>query len=467
MCKLVISTSSIMLLRLITAATAISDGYDMGVVNGVSLILSNRWPPEAISFFVATLPVFVAIGAIIGGFAADKFGRKPVLIFSYTLLIGGAVIMGIPAPDAVLFVGRAIVGSGVGMGAIVGNVYMAEIAPTKNRGSLVAQESLFLSCGLLLGYLSNYHLIEVKHNYNVMLGLGAVLPTFCLLALLTVGRSLPESPHWLRMKETRASEGDALLSNSAESDSSESEFVISTFRKFVKTPGAWTAVMVGILQPLCGVGVLLYFSDLTFSYVETAGKSEGAIVETKPEIAASSIYIGMTKVVVLFVSTIILIDRVGRRTLLMISSALLVVSFGMIIAALHWGANDPRWLLVAFCTAVGSYALGWNCVPSVYPSEMLPTNLRTFGMSFITLLARVISVAHAFLYPLVGLKDPKIWFSVYTGLNVLSFFLVFFFVKETLNKPLIIKASQTTSDSEREELVTHVDDDVLETRKQD
>jgi MFS family permease len=465
--KVIIPNSSVMLLRLITAATAISDGYDLGVVNGVSLILSNKYEPKVLSFFVATMPVFVAVGALIGGFASDKLGRKPVLIFSYVLLIVGALIMGLPIPDMFLFPGRAIVGLGVGIGAIVGTVYMAEVAPTKNRGSLVAQESLFLSCGLLLGYLSNYLLMNVPNNYHVMLGLGAFLPLCCLIALVTVGRSLPESPHWQRMRQQSESpnmETDSLILNSTQATISNSsrdndKSMSEVFRAFLKTPGAASAVMIGVLQPLAGVGVLLYFSDLTFSQVEASGLQEGAIVETKPEIAASSIYIGLTKVAVLFFSTLILMDRVGRRTLLMISSVLLILSYGGIIFALETAAKDPRWLLVAFCAAIGSYAFGWNCVPSVYPSEMLPTHVRTFGISFITVMGRIISVANAFLYPLVGLNNPKTWFLVFGCINIVSLALVFFFTKETLNKPLMVKESQTTSDSEREELAMHVDDD--------
>ena len=151
MSKLVIPGRTVLLLRLITAATAISDGYDLGVVNGVSMILAAKYEPTIISIFVSIMPACVGIGALLGAFAADKVGRKPTLVFSYILLILGAGLMGIPGSFALLMVGRAIVGFGIGIGGVVGTVYMAEIAPTKNRGSLVAQEALFLSCGLLLG----------------------------------------------------------------------------------------------------------------------------------------------------------------------------------------------------------------------------------------------------------------------------------------------------------------------------
>ena len=120
MTKVVIPNSTVLLLRLITAATAVSDGYDLGVVNGVSMILSSRYEPAVISLFVSVLPACVGVGAIGGGFAADKFGRKPTLIFSYFLLIAGAIMMGIPAPLEVTVTGRAIVGFGIGIGGVVG-----------------------------------------------------------------------------------------------------------------------------------------------------------------------------------------------------------------------------------------------------------------------------------------------------------------------------------------------------------
>lgn len=463
MCKVLIPNSSVVLLRLITAATALSDGYDLGVVNGVTLVLSNEWEPRTISFFVAVLPFSVAIGALCGSLAADKLGRKPVLIFSYTLLIVGAVIMGIPAfAGFVLFIGRAIVGLGIGIGGVVGSVYMAEIAPTKTRGSLVAQETLFLSCGLLLGYLANYALMTVKHNFNVMLGLGAVLPALCLVALLTVGRNLPESPHWERMQQRQSgSEADySLVVTTSETPSPFHRLgFMELLNQFLKNSGSFSAVMIGVLQPLCGIGPILYFSDLTFSRVESEGKAEGTLIETKPEIAMSSIYIGLTKVAVLFVSTLILMDRVERKKLLITSSVLLILSLFGVFAALQWAFNDPQWLLAAFCCTVGSYAVGWNCVPTVYPSEVLPTRIRTFGISMITILGRIVSVTNAFLYPLIGLDNPKIWFLVFACINVGSLVLVTVFAKETLNKPLLSKADESTSESEREELAMHVDDE--------
>jgi hypothetical protein len=115
---------------------------------------------------------------------------------------------------------------------------------------------------------------------------------------------------------------------------------------------------------------------------------------------------------------------------------------------------------------VGSYAVGWNCVPSVYPSEVLPTRVRTFGLSLITIMGRIVSVTNAFLYPLVGLTNPKIWFAVYACINVVSLGLVALFAKETFNKPLLTKQGASTSDSEREEIATHVDDDeIISARK--
>lgn len=475
--KVVIPHSRVMLLRLITAATAVADGYDLGVVNGVSMILSNTYETKTISFFVSIMPAFVGLGALVGAYAADMFGRKPVLIISYVLLVIGAALMGIPSTFALLMTGRAIVGFGIGVGGVVGTVYMAEISPTKSRGSFVAQESLFLSIGLLLGYLSNYALMSYDHNYNLMLGLGAVLPACCLIALLTVGRDLPESPHWERMKRRQAAgtASDQEAASLTPTDDLSSDHLVNTplmpirevIREFFASPGAFSALMIGVLQPLCGIGPILYFSDMTFSAVETAGKSDGAIVDPAPVIAMSSIYIGLTKVAVLSVSAVILMDIVGRRTLLLMSGILITGSMIFISSVLTWKGDNSVLLLAGFCCAVGSYALGWNCVPSVYPAEVLPTKIRTFGLSFVTVVGRIISVTNAFIYPLVGLENPGIWFFVYSGFNVVSLVLVYMFVKETLNKPLLSGDSSANRknsvfgghESEREEIIDHVSDD--------
>lgn len=455
--KAIIPNQTVVLLRLITAATAIGDGYDLGVVNGVSMILANKFSREIISLFVSVLPAFVALGAFAGAFSSDKFGRKPVLILSYILLVVGAVIMGIPGPLLLTITGRAVVGFGVGVGGVVGTVYMAEIAPTKNRGSVVAQETLFGACGLLLGYLSNFLFMSTPHNYHLMLGLGAVLPALCLAALLTVGRSLPESPHWERLHNNQQQPDDEVLEALVVgNETSSGRSVMQLAAEFFSSPGAFPAILIGILQPLCGIGPILYFSDLTFSTVETREKAAGDLVETQPVIAMSSLYIGITKVITLLIATSFLIDRIGRKTLLMTSSGLIVISMFFIGSVLTWQTSNSSLLLLAFCVAVFSYALGWNCVPAVYPSEILPTKIRTFGISIITVAGRLVSVTNAFLFPLVGLQEPNYWFFAFAGINSVSLILVGSFFKETLNKPLLINGSKADI-SDREEIAEYID----------
>jgi SP family galactose:H+ symporter-like MFS transporter len=465
--RIIIPNSKVLLLRAITAATAVADGYDLGVVNGVSLILSNQLSTTLISLFVSIMPIFVGIGALIGAYAADYYGRKPVLISSYALLVLGASLMSIPNYFSVLVTGRALVGLGIGIGGVVGTVYMAEVAPSNKRGSFVAQEGLFLSCGLLLGYVSNYLLMTVENNFNVMLGIGAILPALCLITLLVVGRELPESPYWERMRGRNNIEETAPLSDSQDVEETSKQLSLSSLREttkeFFASKGSTSALAIGILQPLCGVGPILYFSDLTFSHVETQGKDEGSIVENQPIIAMSSVFIGITKVIVLILSSLVLMDRVGRRTLLLTSSVLIMCSMIFIGSVLTWKSDNSALLLVGFCCAVGSYAVGWNVVPSVYPSEVLPTRIRTFGLSFITIVGRIISVSNAFLYPLVGLRYTNYWFFVFAFMNLISFGLVWRLAKETLNKPLIVgeKKTGTTSDSDREEIVQHVDEEAV------
>ena len=425
-----IPNRTVFLLRAITAATGISDGYDLGVINGVSMILSKShgYTSFEISMFVAIMPLFVGVGAFLGGFFADSIGRKKVLISSYVLLIAGAVMMGVPDMFPLLLIGRSVVGLGIGIGAVVGTVYMAEISPTKNRGSIVAQEALFLSAGLLLGYVSNYAFLGFEgftHDYNLMLGIGALLPALCLATLLLFGHTLPESPYYERMDK--------------ESDSSK-------FSNFFSSPGSTSALLVGLLQPLSGIGPILYFSDITFSTIDKSAEGES-------DVAVSSIWIGLVKFCVLSLSTFVLMDKLNRRTMLLASSFMLVCSMGFLAVVLQSG-NGGVLLLTGFCAAVGSYAFGWNCVPSVYPSELLPTHVRAFGIAFATIIGRVVAVTNSFLYPLVGLEHLSVWFWTYMGINAVSFALVFRFAEETLHKPLIAKSGD---DSERTEILHHVD----------
>lgn len=466
--KKIISNNTVLLLRMITAVTAVSDGYDLGVINGVTMILAKSYTNETISFFVAMLPALVAAGAFLGAYLSDKFGRKKILIGSYLLLIIGPLVMAIPGPLGLLFFGRAIVGFGIGVGGVTATVYMAEIAPTKSRGSLVGQEALFLSFGLLLGYLSNFLLMDMQNNYNVMLSLGAVLPVICFVILLAVNKSLPESPHWERLRRERqgdnvTTESDGMLSDRVDEGADEHWNLgkdKNVLKSFLSSPGAVSAILVGTLQPLCGVGPIVYFSDLTFSQSEAFAHVP---TDSEPYIAMSSIYIGVTKISVLLVSALILMDHVGRKTLLMVSSGLLAASMGFISLILMRAPDKKALLLVGFCSAVGSYAFGWNCVTSVYPSELLPTNVRTFGLSFVTVIGRFITVGNSFLYPILGLKHTAAWFMAFTAINLVSCALVYFFAVETFNKPLLAREKRAKSsggsDSDREDLVHYTDNE--------
>lgn len=423
-----------LVLRIITAATAISDGYDLGVVNGVAMILAKEphlYTKATISCFVAIMAVFVGIGAFLGGYCSDLLGRKATLCGSYILLIVGPLLMLFAQSSlAFLLVGRSVAGLGIGIGGVVGTVYMAELSPTKSRGSLVTQEALFLSVGLLLGYLSNYALLDVSsatfNDFNFMLGAGAFLPLLCLCGLFFAWKRLPESPYFERISTQT-------LSTS----------VFEKFHDFLNCPGSRSALLVGLLQPFCGVGPILYFSDLTFQ--NHPGESTVAIT-------GYAVWIGVTKVSVLCVSTFILMDRINRVTLLLTSSFFLIMAMGFIGVLFLNNVNDGL-LLGAFCCAVGGYAIGWNGVPVVYPSELLPTRTRTFGIAFITIMGRIVSVGNSFMYPLVGLDNSAIWFFVFCGFNCVSFVCVYVYAKETLNKPLL-----NEHDDERIEILNHTDE---------
>merc|ERR1719491_772112 len=140
----------------------------------------------------------MAAGSLAAGSLMDLVGRRKVLSLSNILLAGGAFMQAFAIGFFGLFFGRVLVGFGIGMGLATVSAYIAEVSPAHKRGLFSSAEELFITIGVLCGYLANYVLLGIPHDWRWMLGLGGVIPLLFVPMLLT--SLFPESPRYLFQK---------------------------------------------------------------------------------------------------------------------------------------------------------------------------------------------------------------------------------------------------------------------------
>ena len=183
-------------LTFIAAIGGLLFGYDTGVIAGANLFLENTFEgitDEEKELIVSIAVAAAAVGSIVGGPLSDHMGRRPTVLIADLMFTAGAVVMAIAPSIAVLVVGRLIVGFGVGIAAMVVPVYLAEISPTKVRGTIVTANVLAITFGQFASYLV---CLALGTNWRLMLGFAGIPSVVQFVGMLF----LPESPRWLMKK---------------------------------------------------------------------------------------------------------------------------------------------------------------------------------------------------------------------------------------------------------------------------
>ena len=331
-------------------------GYDTAVINGGEQQIQSVWN---LSSFVHGLVMSSAlwgtvIGAMGGGKVCDMIGRKPTLFWVGVLYFVSAVWSAIAFGPADLMVARFIGGLGVGASSIAAPVYIAEISPPESRGKLGGLFQFDIVLGMVVSQLVNWALGGIGDNaWRWMLGAEAV-PAF---AFVTMTLFLRESPRYLAMCGERSSVGKLSTRDSRPFFSRANLRPISL------------VFFLAMFNQLSGINAMMYFAKRVF---EMAGFSPSAALGTA---AAMSVVLGLGTFAGLF-----LIDRLGRRTLLIAGSVGCIAAHFATAAAFVF----DFWLLAALCIFpfIVFFALGQGVVIWVFISEIFPQRFRAEGQSF-------------------------------------------------------------------------------------
>ena len=409
-------------------------GFDTAVISGADQPLQALWHTSNLfhGFFVMSSALWgTVIGALFGNWPCERYGRKKVLIGIGVLYLVSAVGSAL-APDPYSFsVWRLVGGLGVGASSIVAPAYISEIAPPAVRGRLVILYQFQLVFGILIAFASNFLLASVfSLDWRWMLGAEAI-PAFVYLVLVT---RVPESPRWLLLRKGDEAESRRVL-GMVDPDSvdrtimeirhADREFTDdSLFRRAYLWPMLF-AFLVAAFNQLSGINFIIYFAPRIF---ELAGLDNSSAL-------LSTTGIGLVNLVFTLFG-MALIDRAGRKTLLLIGSIGYIASLAAVTWAFQSGTGGIPVVLFVF-VFIASHAVGQGAVIWVFIAEIFPNKIRTKGQSLGCGTHWVFAAIITLLMPyLLGRFHGAAIFGFFTAMMVLQLLFVLFLMPETKGRSL-------------------------------
>ena len=415
-------------------------GYNTGVISGALLFLQIEFHLSAFMSGVITSIALggAAAGAMLAGPAADGYGRRYALLGTALLFITGALSSSLAQSIWLLLPSRFLVGIGIGAASMLVPLYLSEISPSHQRGKLVSFNQLAMTTGILVSNLVGYGFASTG-SWRWMFGLGGVPAVMLAGGMLF----LPETPRWL-VSKGRLSQANAALQklSGTENDIAAQMMTLKTEldehdkASCPKTSGGKAmrlpviiGIALAIFQQATGINTVIYFAPVIF---QSAGLSSAssAILATAG--------IGAVNVVTTLVA-LWLVDRVGRRKLLLAGLFGMGISLCLLAAGFALGSNtDLGWMTAASLSAyVGCFAIGLGPVFWLLIAEMFPLASRARGMSAATTAnwATNLIVALTFL-TLINFLGRSGVFLLYAALAFAALMFSSVFVPETKNLDL-------------------------------
>ena len=409
-------------------------GMDVAVISGAEQEIQKLWALSDVLHgqAIASALYGTIIGALFGGIPAEKYGRKKVLIWIGILFLLSAIGSAL-APEVISFMlFRFLGGLGVGASSVVAPMFISEIAPAKNRGKLVATFQFNIVFGILLAYFSNYLLSGLGADaWRWMLGILAI-PAALFIVLMAF---VPESPRWLMVHRNdykRAGEilavsdpegvdeAIAAIQQNVREDNEKTS--VSNFLNKRYTKSIILAILIAFFNQMSGINAIIYFAPRVF---ELAGIGKSAAF-------LQSAGIGLANLVFTMMG-LYLIDRIGRKKLMLIGSIGYIVSLGLVAAAFYnnWGGMIVPVLLFFF---IAAHAIGQGAVIWVFISEIFPNQVRSYGQSLGSSVHWIMAAIVTSVFPFFA-NNPQIGpakiFLFFMIMMVLQLFWVLFKMPET------------------------------------
>ncbi|KAG5013451.1 hypothetical protein JHK86_025712 [Glycine max] len=391
---------------ILASTNSILLGYDIGVMSGASLFIRQdlKITSVQVEILVGSLNVCSLIGSLASGKTSDWIGRRYTIMVAAATFLIGAILMGLAPSFPFLMAGRVVAGIGVGYSLMISPVYVAELSPALTRGFLTSLPEVFISVGILLGYVSNYAFAGLPNgiNWRLMLGLAA-LPAIAVALGMWHGQGV-----W-------------------------KELLVTPTHPVLRILVA--AIGVNFFMQASGNDAVIYYSPEVF-------KEAG--IEGEKQLFGVTIIMGIAKTCFVLISALFL-DKFGRRPMLLLGScgmaiSLFVLGLGCTLLKLS-GDNKDEWVIalcvVAVCATVSFFSIGLGPITWVYSSEIFPLRLRAQGSSLAISINRLMSgiVSMTFLSVSEAITFGGMFF-VLGGVMVCATLFFYFFLPETKGKSL-------------------------------
>jgi sugar porter (SP) family MFS transporter len=425
-------------LALVAALGGFLFGYDTGVISGALPFISKQVGGGEFNeqAYVGSLLIGAVCGAILAGYAADAMSRRRTKIVSGCVYVVGALASAFSQTPAELIASRFVLGIAVGTASFVAPMYISELAPKRIRGGVTSFNQLMIVGGILIAYIVNWALKGASDNWRWMLGLGA-LPG---LALAIGMYFQPFSPRWL-VEKGRDEEARETLCRARGSEQ-EADEELEEIREAAAEEGGVRDVFGSAVRPLVAVGLILAVAqqfigvNTVIYYAPTILKFTGLSTSSAITQALS---VGITNVVFTIVA-VLLLDKVGRRALLIVGTAGCILSLAMLGVFFASGTlqRSDSWIaLVCLVVYIASFAIGLGPVFWLMISEIFPLRVRSPAMAISTVGNWTSNfLVSSFFLTAVSAITRQGTFWLYAGLGVLALLFFVFRVPETKGRSL-------------------------------
>ena len=430
-------------------------GFDTVVISGANQPIKELWNTSPLfhGTFIMSMALWgTVLGSLIGGIPTKRLGRKRTLFWIGILFFISAVGSAL-APDPYSFsFFRFIGGIGVGVSSVAAPIYISEITTAENRGRLGALYQFNIVFGILIAFVSNWLLKGVggDMDWRWMLGVEGIPALAYTLMVLNV----PNSPRWLLLQKKNAEaalsvlkrmykETEALVHlKEIQTDAALPKSNDKLFQKKYKKV-LWLGFLIAFFNQLSGINFVLYYAPQILEQAGLGGE----------ESLFNSIAIGVVNLVFTLIG-IRLIDRLGRRQLLIIGSLGYITSLFM-VGYCFQASLSPTLLLIFICMFIASHAIGQGAVIWVFISEIFPNRVRAYGQSWGTsthwvFAALITLVTPFFIDPAEGLfrDNLEVIYYFFAGMMVLQLLWGIFKMPETKGVSLEDLEKQLIADDE-------------------
>ena len=386
----------------VLAGGSLLDGWILAVYGPISSTLQKYFQMDvlAVGLLASVTLIGIFFGAPIGGWASDKFGRRPVFIIDISLFLVASLMQFFVGTIGLLILVRFIMGLAIGAEYALGWSMLGEMSPAKHRGKLLGLHQASWYIGFMLGYTFSYFLNEAGVDWRWILGAS----TFIALALLLGRLGLPESPYWLwsqgRKDDARRVAHKYMLSGQEDLDELEQ---LENQKKEQKVdapkvklrdifgPTLWRSTVFFTIFWVANVlpyfGIATFAEEIVAQYGLSGGIAGGIGINT----------LALVGVVV----ALALVDRIGRRPL---AVAPLWIIFAVFVILTFWGQAIPSMLVLMLFFVFAFMNAAGGCLNGVYPPELFPVEVRGTTIGFSTSVSRIAAAVGTFIMP-VGIEQ--------------------------------------------------------------